>query len=200
MPDFVTLSCPSCGGKLEITPDIERFACGYCGNEHLVKRGGGIISIIPIADDIKGIKTGVDKTAAELAIVRLEKEIYELHLRNKTIRQNIQKKYEGSAEYSLFMDSLIADLVQKKDGIKLSSFMPNKWTQFYKERWLTLTVEDMDYLIKTAIPFHMQHGGGMLYIEILDDLRILKNSMVENNNIIQNNEAEIAKLKQLVSS
>ncbi len=33
MPDFVTLSCPTCGGKLEITDNIERFACGYCGHE-----------------------------------------------------------------------------------------------------------------------------------------------------------------------
>ena len=63
MTDFVTLTCPNCGGKLEITGDIERFACGYCGQEHIVKRGGGVVSIIPIADDIKGIETGVDKVA-----------------------------------------------------------------------------------------------------------------------------------------
>ena len=92
MPDFVTLSCPSCGGKLEITPDIERFACGYCGNEHIVRRGGGIISLIPVAEDIKGIRTGVDKTAAELAINRIKKEIEELdngyNLRKRQILSN----------------------------------------------------------------------------------------------------------------
>lgn len=37
MPDFVTLSCPTCGGQLQITKDIERFACGHCGNEHIVR-------------------------------------------------------------------------------------------------------------------------------------------------------------------
>ena len=41
MADFVTLSCPSCGGKLEVTRDIERFACAHCGREHIVKRTGG---------------------------------------------------------------------------------------------------------------------------------------------------------------
>jgi hypothetical protein len=201
MPDFVTLSCPSCGGKLQITNNIERFACGYCGNEHVVRRGGGIISLIPVAEDIKGIKTGVDKTAAELAIIRLDKEINELNQKIKTIRQDIQKKYEAKdTKYSPFMDSLMDDLVQKRDGIKIPNFMPNKITQLYKNRWLAITIEDIDYLIVTAIPFHMQHGGGMLYIEILDDLRSLKKVMLASNNIITKNEAEIAKLKQLVSS
>jgi hypothetical protein len=79
MTDFVTLSCPSCGGKLEITQDIERFACAHCGREHIVKRSGGVVSLSPIVDAVKEVKVSVDKTNAELAIVRLEKEIGELH-------------------------------------------------------------------------------------------------------------------------
>ena len=38
-PDIIALSCPSCGGKLQITSDIDRFACMHCGTESLVKRG-----------------------------------------------------------------------------------------------------------------------------------------------------------------
>ena len=75
MSEFVTLSCPSCGGKLQITSDVERFACAHCGKEHLVKRGGGIISIQPLMDGLVKVQAGVDKTASELAIVRLSKEI-----------------------------------------------------------------------------------------------------------------------------
>jgi len=78
MPDFITLTCPSCGGKLKISEDIDRFACAYCGAEHIVKRGGGIISLIPILDEVKGVRKATDSTAAELAIVRLEKEIERL--------------------------------------------------------------------------------------------------------------------------
>jgi predicted RNA-binding Zn-ribbon protein involved in translation (DUF1610 family) len=33
MPDYITLTCPSCGGKLNITNDMQRFACSYCGKE-----------------------------------------------------------------------------------------------------------------------------------------------------------------------
>ncbi|MFC1744834.1 hypothetical protein ACFL35_12660 [Candidatus Riflebacteria bacterium] len=85
MPDFITLTCPSCNGKLEITPDMDRFACGYCGNEHIVKRAGGVVQLEAVTQaihgvkaEVKGVKVGVDKTAAELAIVRLRKEIAEL--------------------------------------------------------------------------------------------------------------------------
>jgi DNA-directed RNA polymerase subunit RPC12/RpoP len=75
MPDFITLSCPSCGAKLEITQDVNRFACSHCGREHIVKRSGGIVSLSPVVDAINQVKTGVDKTAAELALERIPKEI-----------------------------------------------------------------------------------------------------------------------------
>jgi hypothetical protein len=78
MADYVTLSCPSCGGRLEISAEIDRFACGHCGNEHIVNRSGGIVSISPIVEEIKKVSSGVDATAAELAIIRIEKEIKEL--------------------------------------------------------------------------------------------------------------------------
>ena len=85
MSDFITLSCPSCGNKLQITDDIDRFACSACGNEHIVKRSGGIVTLKPVLDGIKRVQVGVDKTASELAIVRLTKEIEELKKNIKTI-------------------------------------------------------------------------------------------------------------------
>jgi predicted RNA-binding Zn-ribbon protein involved in translation (DUF1610 family) len=48
MAEFITLTCPTCGGKLQITEDIERFQCSHCGNDHLVKRFGGTITIAKI--------------------------------------------------------------------------------------------------------------------------------------------------------
>jgi DNA-directed RNA polymerase subunit RPC12/RpoP len=78
MADFVTLTCPSCGSKLEITNDVERFACGHCGNEHIVKRSGGIVSLAPVVQELGKVQLGVDKTASELAIRRLREEIAEI--------------------------------------------------------------------------------------------------------------------------
>lgn len=37
MADFITLVCESCGGKLHLTEQVNRFVCPYCGHEHLVK-------------------------------------------------------------------------------------------------------------------------------------------------------------------
>jgi len=89
MSDFITLSCPSCGAKLEITQDINRFACSHCGREHIVKRSGGIVSLSPVVDAINQVKSGVDKTAAELALARIPKEIASL----ATEKSNLLKTY-----------------------------------------------------------------------------------------------------------
>mgnify|MGYP000845656560 FL=1 len=92
MSDFITLTCPNCSGKLQITDDINRFACMYCGVEHLVRRGGGIVTLQPVVDELKkvntglsGIKGGVDHMASELAIQRLQKEIPELYRKRQAL-------------------------------------------------------------------------------------------------------------------
>ena len=94
MPDFFTLTCPSCGGKLQITNDIDRFACGHCGTEHIVKRGGGVVTLVPILNEIKNVSMGVDKTASELAIARLKKDVRDIQflIRKEENRiQNVRK-------------------------------------------------------------------------------------------------------------
>ncbi len=75
MADFVSLTCPSCNGKLQIGKDLDRFACGYCGTEFVVNRGGGVVSLSPVVEGLKRVERGVDRTASELAIARLKKEI-----------------------------------------------------------------------------------------------------------------------------
>ncbi len=71
----VNLNCPSCGAPLEIHGDMERFACGHCGSEQIVLRRGGTIGLRLVADAVARVQVGTDKTAAELALVRLDKEV-----------------------------------------------------------------------------------------------------------------------------
>lgn len=79
MPDhFINLNCANCGGKLEIYEDMNRFACGYCGTEQIVQRRGGTVALKAVTEAIQKVQIGTDKTAAELAIVRLEKELLQL--------------------------------------------------------------------------------------------------------------------------
>lgn len=103
MSEFIRLACPSCGGKLQITNDIERFACAHCGTEILVRRGEGIISLKPVIDEVKGVRRATNHTAAELAIARIQKEIdflnNQLRLRNT------------SQEYILFFVGIFGLLI-----------------------------------------------------------------------------------------
>jgi predicted RNA-binding Zn-ribbon protein involved in translation (DUF1610 family) len=102
MVDFVTLSCPTCGGELQITDNIERFACAHCGREHLVIRSGGIVALSPVVQAIERVGLGVDKTASELAILRLQKEIAELMEQRQSIYTNTPRVEMGGGGYVFF--------------------------------------------------------------------------------------------------
>ncbi len=95
MSDFISLSCPTCGAKLQLTEDIEQFTCRSCGNEHIIRRGGGIVSVAPVVEGLKEVKTGVDKTAAELSITRLKEEINKLYQERDRVQKNLNSHKTG---------------------------------------------------------------------------------------------------------
>ena len=45
MEDIVTLTCPTCGGKLEVGKNTSVLKCEHCGNEHLVRREDGAVTL-----------------------------------------------------------------------------------------------------------------------------------------------------------
>lgn len=71
----IKLQCVSCGGNLDISPDMMNFACGYCGTQQTVERIGGTISLKLLKDAISKVQVGTDKTASELALKRLQEEL-----------------------------------------------------------------------------------------------------------------------------
>jgi hypothetical protein len=111
VPDFITLSCPSRGGNLQITNDVERFACAHCGSEHIVRRGGGIVALAPVIAGLKQVQVGVDKTASELAIKRLRDELINLQA----------QRQRAAAELPGKLDSITADLEKKVSAHKAST-------------------------------------------------------------------------------
>lgn len=108
--NFITLNCPNCGGKLEVTPDMERFVCKYCGNEHIVKHNGSDISLTPVLEGIKRVEQkfdhvliGSDRIAAEQTIQRLKTEIVNLqkgcdHKRNELAE--LERKFGKESNYA----------------------------------------------------------------------------------------------------
>jgi len=73
--EVIMLTCPTCGARVEVTQDIDRFACLHCGNEMLVIRRGGTASLRPVLEQVRD---GAVRTASELAIKRLDDEVREL--------------------------------------------------------------------------------------------------------------------------
>lgn len=90
---FVPLSCKSCGAKLEVYSDMERFACGYCGTEMIVQRRGGTVALKGVTEAIQRVQVGTDKTAAELALVRLADEKKELEVKLGRLRADNTKEF-----------------------------------------------------------------------------------------------------------
>jgi hypothetical protein len=69
----IAMKCPGCGASLQVASDMDDFACGYCGTALRAIRQGGTVSLIAAA--IAKVQGGTDRTAAELALVRLEREL-----------------------------------------------------------------------------------------------------------------------------
>jgi hypothetical protein len=76
---------------------VDRFACAHCGSEYLVRRGGGIVSLSPVVKELKGVREGVDRTASELAIQRLQRTIDELAVARKEADQKRLTAYVALA-------------------------------------------------------------------------------------------------------
>lgn len=79
---IVKLNCVGCGANLEIADDnIERIACGHCGTSQFIERSGGILYLRAVTETLSKVKLGTDKTAAELAIARLTREVEMIRIR-----------------------------------------------------------------------------------------------------------------------
>lgn len=66
----ITLKCKNCAADLQITPDMEQFACGYCGSQQVVERRGGTISLKPVLDAIQKVQVSSDRAANELTLTK----------------------------------------------------------------------------------------------------------------------------------
>jgi predicted RNA-binding Zn-ribbon protein involved in translation (DUF1610 family) len=45
MSDFITLQCPSCGGKLAVGNNVLSLICEHCGVEHMIRREAGEVTL-----------------------------------------------------------------------------------------------------------------------------------------------------------
>jgi hypothetical protein len=72
--ELFEMTCRNCGGKLQIAKDAEQIMCQYCGSEYLITITEGAISLKKISEGLQNIQKSTDKTASELALVRIKEE------------------------------------------------------------------------------------------------------------------------------
>jgi len=94
---IIPMKCSSCGAPLEVDPEMESFSCGYCGAALMVERKGGTIALKMVAEGLKAVQAGTDKTAAELAIQRLQRRLIEVQSRYAQAMEAWQYEQVNSA-------------------------------------------------------------------------------------------------------
>jgi hypothetical protein len=90
MASIKPLKCPTCGGTLYITGDIDRFVCGFCKNEHIVERSGGVITIKAVKE-LERFGVVHEKLAAERAIQYSTEKISSLQSEQTQLQSQIQQ-------------------------------------------------------------------------------------------------------------
>lgn len=91
-PSIIALRCTNCGASLSISAEMNQFACGYCGTGLTVERQGGTISLRIIEQAIGRVQISTDKTAAELALKRLDQELQQVVYQQILIIQERDKR------------------------------------------------------------------------------------------------------------
>ena len=90
---IISLKCPNCGAGISVTPELDVFACGYCGAQQMVQRGSGTVSLKLLGEAIARVQYGTDRTAAELAIRRLREELASVEFERSKIETGISGGY-----------------------------------------------------------------------------------------------------------
>ena len=82
--DFITLACPTCGGKLNFSSNTTSLICPSCGNEHLVRHDATNITLESYArcpvcgrnDEVKKVSAIVANQTQSMQGVTIEKSSY----------------------------------------------------------------------------------------------------------------------------
>ncbi len=88
MADLMTLNCPTCGGRLQITNDVDRFVCAHCGNAHIIDPG---VRVESLAGELDQMRLTMDIRQAEDSLAVLQKR--ESMLEQSTSAQSDMRRF-----------------------------------------------------------------------------------------------------------
>lgn len=148
--NLITLTCPNCGGKLKIDDTISIFACAYCGTEHMVNRGNGVVSLKKVENQLQDVQNSLQQVQGNTARVAAELSLPRLHGRYE---QAIQDYLEtpGRGWFGLDkvkMEKTVRD-VRKASPIELRKMLTRASMKRIKDTALI-------QLLETVIPLKQQ--------------------------------------------
>jgi hypothetical protein len=79
MSNLITLTCPSCGGRLEVTNNTERYVCAHCGNSHIVDPGVRAESLAGEVEQVR-LRMDIRQVEEDLATLRERRAALETQL------------------------------------------------------------------------------------------------------------------------
>jgi len=148
MAESITLSCPACGNTLDIAEDVSLFVCARCGNEYVVRRGGGIVSLAPAAESGAHATNDAEQAVVDAHIAQLKAEIGE-------IRNALWEEKEGIPQESLYnFFVMLDDILHERRGTERQRSFLTLFTRTesreedIKRVLYSLTIEDLDALIR----------------------------------------------------
>ena len=107
MSDFITLSCPSCGARLQVNKEKGTYTCEYCGVDHLIRpENQVVVTQNSDPEEMKSIKKVMDKTNSEMAIKRLSEEIKEIDQKIAEVKAKNTEKSAGCVVFVIFFIGL----------------------------------------------------------------------------------------------
>lgn len=104
------LTCNACGGKLEITDDIEHFSCSYCGNEWIVNRSGGIVSLRAVEEKLEKIEKQTEEIAKHSKVVADEIRVKKLKEDIRLLKKTLKEEKEKDEKEILALENKIDDV------------------------------------------------------------------------------------------
>lgn len=132
MSDLLTLDCPSCGGELNLSKDMEIFFCPHCGTKHIFKESINGIPTAAMAESMRASGKLSQKQAALMSVEAIEKEIQALKSSRGTLAK--PKSVAGYLKFfgmivllfSLIMVAVALEVIQEtsSDGIEPIGLFP----------------------------------------------------------------------------
>lgn len=148
--ELMSMTCRNCGGKLQIYKEADQVICQHCGTEYLVSINDGAISVKLLSEGLKKIQVSTDKTASELALVRIKVE-------KKRILNEIERAKNNLSQSGI-------DCLKKVDWNNTEEFLSSCETNLEKEKKrlffykpeLVADMEQLVMIIKKIMPQYLE--------------------------------------------